>query len=72
MSGTLFLSPGLRSEKEKGTVKVTLTGNSSEFLQDRAGPLGGIPKHNFCLPLELGQDRGAAEQGPYSGHHHPG
>lgn len=56
----------------EGMFEVPLTCNSPELLQDRAGPVGGITKYNFCLPLKLGQDMGAAEQGPDSGHHHPG
>lgn len=57
---------------EKGILKVPLTCNGPKLLQDKAGPLGGLPKHNFRLPLKLCQDLGTAEQGPDSGHHHPG
>ena len=57
---------------EKGMLKVPLTCNGPKLLQDKAGPLGGLPKHNFRLPLKLCQDLGTAEQGPDSGHHHPG
>lgn len=68
----LFFCPRFKVGKgEKGVIQVPLTCNGSKLLQDRAGPLGGIPKHNFCFPLKLGQDMGVAQQGSNSGHCHP-
>ena len=51
----LFCVPTFEFGKgEKGMLRVSLTCNGPKLLQDRTGPLSGIPKHNFSLPLKLG------------------
>lgn len=68
----LFVVPRFKvGKEEKAMLKVPPTCNGPKLLQDRAGPFGGLPEHNFCLPLKLCQDVGTAEQGSDSGHHHP-